>query len=186
MAWTPLHQAAKEGKAETIMSLLDGGARFEDKDAKGATALHWALAFGALNGPMDSAHLLLEARACVETRGADGKTPLQWAVQTGSTHAAQVLLLAKADVQVRSTDGFTPLEQARRMGHGQIVELLEQADCGIVAGSGFRAVRSRAIVDEATTMAPEPCAGLAAYPDLFKHRPSNGLDDAASQSTACE
>ncbi|KAK1764327.1 ankyrin repeat-containing domain protein [Phialemonium atrogriseum] len=47
--WTPLHLAAKSGRLQSLLTLLDHGARLEDTTDDGQTALHVAVASGHLH-----------------------------------------------------------------------------------------------------------------------------------------
>jgi len=57
--FTELNEPARLGQSDKLRTLLASGA---DKDAKLATALRWALAWGALNHNWEPASILLDAR----------------------------------------------------------------------------------------------------------------------------
>jgi len=57
--WTKLNEPARLGQSDNLKLLLSSGA---DKDAKLATALRWALSWGALNNDWEPARVLLDAR----------------------------------------------------------------------------------------------------------------------------
>jgi hypothetical protein len=57
--FTELNEPARLGQSDNLKLLLASGA---DKDAKLATALRWALAWGALNNNWEPASILLDAR----------------------------------------------------------------------------------------------------------------------------
>lgn len=57
--WTELNEPARLGQSDKLKLLLASGV---DKDAKLATALRWALSWGALNDDWEPARILLDAR----------------------------------------------------------------------------------------------------------------------------
>ncbi len=81
---TPLMYAVRQGNAEAAAALLDVGAKINEVNADGSTALLLA----AINGHFDVAKLLVERGADVNIASVDGTTPLyavfniQWARKT--------------------------------------------------------------------------------------------------------
>ena len=74
---TPLHVAAREGKAEVVNLLLSKGADINAQYKNGGTALHLA----ALNGHREVIKALLSKRADATIRNSSGETARQVATQ---------------------------------------------------------------------------------------------------------
>ena len=74
--FTPLHNAAWRGRAETVAALLEAGANPNARDLSGGTPLHLA----AQNGDAETVRHLLSAGADPNLRTNGKKTPLElWA-----------------------------------------------------------------------------------------------------------
>ena len=115
-----LVKAAKEGDGETLRSLLSEREDVNQRQADGATALHWT----AHRDDVGSAALLIEAGADVNAANDLGVRPLWLACVNGSAPMARVLLAAGADPNPAPASGETPLMHAARSGSLDSVELL--------------------------------------------------------------
>ncbi|WP_019236530.1 ankyrin repeat domain-containing protein [Wolbachia pipientis] len=71
---TPLHYAASKGHTEILRSLLDAGAKFDEKDNVGMTPLCLAI----VNDYQEIVETLVEKGANVNVVSKSGKTPLEW------------------------------------------------------------------------------------------------------------
>ena len=71
----PLHDAAKSGDLEDVVTLLEQGISVHSKNSEGATPLHWA----AFKGHVDVAKELLKRGANVNALTKKGSTPLRLA-----------------------------------------------------------------------------------------------------------
>ncbi|KAF6156398.1 hypothetical protein GIB67_031519 [Kingdonia uniflora] len=98
----------------------------------GITALHMA----ALNGHVDSVHLLLDLGASlseitvedgttIDLIGA-GSTPLHYAACGGSVQCCQILISRSASLTVKNANGWTPLMVARSWHRDSLEELLSK------------------------------------------------------------
>ena len=93
---TPLHWAAKHGRAENIQALLKGGADVWAKTDSGATPLHWAADCSSCNAGIIEA--LLNAGAEPTSQDDNGKTPWDF---------------AKENIKLKSSSGYWALNEAR-------------------------------------------------------------------------
>lgn len=101
---TPMHVAAKNGKADFVkaaIAAMSGNAQFDAKDAKGNTVYHYAamanketveaLAFCALDGTINS-------------RNKENLTPLHLACQADKPDCVKALIAAGANINVASNE----------------------------------------------------------------------------------
>jgi hypothetical protein len=89
-ATTPLHQAALNGHKEILKALLEAGAKFDDEDSQGATALHMA-------SGEDIAMALITAGADVDHEDREGKTPGRRAFERQATAVVEAIISSHAD-----------------------------------------------------------------------------------------
>ena len=115
-----LVEAAKSGNGEALRSLLAARADVNQRQADGATALHWA----AHRDDLDNAVLLIESGADVRASNDLGVQPLWLACINGSAPMVRVLLGAGADADAAPAGGETPLMHAARSGSVDAVKLL--------------------------------------------------------------
>ena len=107
------------GHSKVVKRLLDAGARVNDQDAEGNTALMLAAGFGRI----DSVKRLLEAGANVRLSNQYGWTALIYAANSGGsvddtnmTDIVKELLAAGADVNVGDLQGKTALDYCSQSG----------------------------------------------------------------------
>lgn len=105
---TPLMYAAREGKTDFVVSLIDRGAELEARNLDGNTAV-WLACF---SGNQNTLEVLLEEGASVDVQNEHGATPLIYAASHGRHEMVQMLLDARADVEKTTLDGFTALDVA--------------------------------------------------------------------------
>ena len=115
-----LVEAAKSGDDEALRSLLAAHADVNERQADGATALHWA----AHRDDLKNAVLLIEAGADVRASNELEVSPLWLACVNGSASMVRVLLGAGADPNAAPASGETPLMHAARSGSTDAVKLL--------------------------------------------------------------
>ena len=116
----PLIEAARAQEATAVRTLLAEGADVNERQADGATALHWA----AYRDDHMIAALLLEAGADVGVANELGATPLWLAASNRSARMVERLLDAGAEPNVALPEGETPLMAAARAGSAEAVRLL--------------------------------------------------------------
>jgi ankyrin repeat protein len=151
-----LEQAASEGHAETIRTLISQGGDINARNARGQTPLHLAVK----QGNSDVVQLLLENEAEVDVVETDSgctslhyaaslghvdlceslvryganpdaqtarlETPLHLAVSRGHPDVVALLLKFHARLDIRDKDGMTPLQQAEKLKKREIVLLIKQ------------------------------------------------------------
>jgi ankyrin repeat protein len=75
----PIHQAARDGDAGRVQSLLGRGTDVNAKDSRGRTPLHWA----TLQGRTEVATMLVAAGADINAKAANAETVLHMATSQG-------------------------------------------------------------------------------------------------------
>jgi hypothetical protein len=163
--YTPLHHAAKYGKASTIELLLASGAKPSvNASNDGFTPLHLAV----IDRRLEAVELLIAAQADLAAVDDDGRTPLHWGpfayapqpkhiyaklgephdtvwVDPGPAVVIEMLLDAGADIEARDLNGDTPLYEAANIGSVRGVEkLLERG-----AKANVKNKKGRSPMDEA-------------------------------------
>jgi ankyrin repeat protein len=120
-AIAPILQAAEDGDAATMCSLLD-----EKKlpiDTKGEDG-DCALSIGCLYGRVAVVQECLRRGACVTACDEDNSTPLHDAAAGGHYDIVVLLLDSGAQVDAIDNDGDSPLHNACNGGHAHIASLL--------------------------------------------------------------
>ncbi|MDP6582876.1 MAG: ankyrin repeat domain-containing protein, partial [Vicinamibacterales bacterium] len=115
-----LVDAVERNDAEAVVALLSDGADVNAAQPDGATALHWAAHWDAV----DSARRLLEAGAAVNAVNDLGVAPLAIACRNGNARMVDTLLAGGADARIAEPSGETALMTCARTGSAQAVELL--------------------------------------------------------------
>lgn len=119
--------AHKNYAPEPVKSLLDHGARVDEPDSDGKTALMVA----AKGYAMKIVNMLLEKGAREDTRDRAGNTPLLSAVcasafPDGMADLVSLLLAHGADVRAANSEGVTSVMLAAKCGNPALVELVEK------------------------------------------------------------
>jgi ankyrin repeat protein len=123
--------AARTGRPAVVKLLLAAGARVDDKEWHGQTALMWA----AAEGHSEVVQMLIDAGADFRNPLPSGFTPLLFAAREGKGDAVRVLISAGADVNeplVPDTKtggksplpGTSPLVMAVENGHFELAAQL--------------------------------------------------------------
>ncbi|MET9672716.1 ankyrin repeat domain-containing protein [Streptomyces sp. NPDC006482] len=142
----PLCGAACGGHSEVVLALLAGGARADQEEEFGFTALAWALRLGHA----DTARVLLEHGADPDRPGPDGFLPLVAAGRRGSTACVRALLDHGA------TGREAALREARRwIGADIAAELRRGLVAGNDGGETYEAVVRRVREDGGVTVVVE-------------------------------
>ncbi len=119
-----LNLAARNGRVEIMLMLLEGGAQAETKDKVGRTPLMSAV---QSRNP-DALKLLVQKGADVNSRDSqDGTAILRAAGTYGNAPTVVALIEAGADVNAADRNGQTPLMWAARWGDAARVEALLKA-----------------------------------------------------------
>lgn len=153
-----LHRAAATGDAATIDELLRHGARVDEPDRDGWTALHWAAEAGDLHAatlllgggadpnaealPAETSDVVSdvsEARRQERRYKRALSTPLQVALDRGWLAMARSLIDAGAETEKRGEWGMTALHVAANRTPAELVELLiaNGASIGAVDEAGW-------------------------------------------------
>uniref|UniRef100_A0A0K6S7X0 Uncharacterized protein n=1 Tax=Chromera velia CCMP2878 TaxID=1169474 RepID=A0A0K6S7X0_9ALVE len=128
LRFTPLIWATQEGHTAVVEELLKGGARWDGRNARNATAVHMA----AGKGSVEDLRLLVEFGADVNVRGGktflrewdEEATPLMLAAQLGMNDAVSFLLEKGADPHLKDNLAETALHLAARHGQHSTVGVL--------------------------------------------------------------
>jgi len=113
--------AARDGKVQEMLGLLDGGADIEWKNDDGSTALH----VSAIYNHTACVSALLGRGANPNALNVYKQTPLQFAAYNGSAANVKLLLEAGADPSLKNKDGKTALDAAKQKNHTECIRLLE-------------------------------------------------------------
>ncbi|XP_072522980.1 caskin-2 isoform X1 [Salminus brasiliensis] len=125
----PLHYAAWQGKADSVLMLLRAGASVNGVSQDGQIPLHLAAQYGHY----EVSEMLLQHQSnpCMVNKAK--KTPLDLACEFGRLKVAQLLLSSNMVVALLEGNGRdnTPLHLAARNGHKDIIRLLLKAGIDI-------------------------------------------------------
>jgi uncharacterized protein len=121
IANSPVADAAMRRDVATVRRLIQQGAKVNEPQGDGMTALHWA----AEHGDAAMTQLLLRAGAKVTPVTRIGSyTPLHLASKAGSAAVVQALVKAGSDVKAVTTSGVTALHLASAAGSVDAVTAL--------------------------------------------------------------
>jgi len=119
-AMRTLPEACKAGDVEGVKKLLEAGISPDTKDARGISALHYAVGVDRL----DILKLLMDKRADPKVTDAQGNTLLHYAAGYGRQQTTEYFLQCGLPLNARNNKGETPLGCAERNKHQHIVTLL--------------------------------------------------------------
>ena len=120
-----IFEAAKLGDGQRVSECLSAGAKVDQPDTTGATALHWA----ALGGHDHIIRQLLNAKADVNAAEAgSGMTPLHGAARWNRLTSARLLLANGAKVDVRDRFGRTPLFDVMVKDRFEMIGMVQDLD----------------------------------------------------------
>ena len=119
--------AAKDGNAALVRTLLKQRADVNAPQADGMTALHWAV----LSNDGELAQALIRAGANVKAANRYGITPLWLAATNGNAAMIETLLKAGADPNATLPEGETVLMAAARTGDAASVRSLLAHDAKV-------------------------------------------------------
>jgi len=115
LGWTPLHDAAREGRSSIVQLLLASGADSSIQDIGGETPLHLA----AFHQHMRVVELLLENRADQGVKNNWGNTALHVACMRRNLEVVSLLLEKGSDPCVKNKNGKYPQD----LGGSSVEEL---------------------------------------------------------------
>ncbi|VDM57716.1 unnamed protein product [Angiostrongylus costaricensis] len=140
--WTPLLYAAYLGHHNVCTALIDAGAKLDDCNLKGQTALMMASACGNLQSSislnllskvsrLQVVRLLLERGASVNRADSQDRQALHYSSSCSQNVVTDALLQAGADPNAPDVEGMTPMLEACSSGHElTICSLLEYVRMG--------------------------------------------------------
>lgn len=105
---TPLMTAAREGRADLALALLEAGAEPNIVNDDGNNAL-W---FACYSAQPDLLHGLIARGVDLDNRNVNGATCLIYAASAGKFEVVQILVEAGADLAPVTHDGFNALDSA--------------------------------------------------------------------------
>lgn len=140
--YTPLYIAARDGRDEIVVVLLDAGAK-----PQGTLAIHQS----AGRGSALLVDRMLQAGEDPDARTPAGESALGLAARTGHDSTVRLLLDKGANPNHSSDDGGTPLHAAAFDGHASTVEFLLDggADPNARSESGWRPIHAAAYSEHA-------------------------------------
>lgn len=126
--------AVMRGDVAALEALLARGADVNERQADGATALHWA----AHRDDVEAVRRLIAAGADVTAANRAGMTPLLLASIAGNAEMIRLLLDAGADANETFVNGETALMFAARTGRADAIAVLLERGAEIEARESLR------------------------------------------------
>lgn len=117
----PLLIAAEKGNADIISVLVNAGARVNEQDSEGFSALHAA---AVCRNPKILKTLIHEHHADINHCLLNGSRPIHSAASRGTAEHVRILLDAGASIDSKNDSGRTPLHWATDGENWDVVELL--------------------------------------------------------------
>ena len=121
---TALMFAARKGKTEYVVDLIDRGASIDLVNNDGNSAV-WLACY---SNDLHTLQALIESGAQIDIQNDNGATPLIYSASAGREEMVVKLLTAGADVHLATLDDFTALEVASTPA---IMRLLRKAHKGV-------------------------------------------------------
>ena len=118
-----LFRAAESAPADTVRTLLEGGAVVDGRDAYGQTPLMYAVH----KNRREAVSALLAAGADANARSRAGWTPLMYAARDAGEDVAAALLAAGAKVGARNGEGKTARDLALSYNNAAVAERIDAA-----------------------------------------------------------
>lgn len=116
-----LEMAAQTGQVEIVKFLLDNGAKINQQNQYGVSALHMASIYGGSTGLIQ---LLLDRGAQINIRNSRNLTPLNYALFGRQKEIADILLDNKAELEIENQDPHELLYIASSSGIKRITDML--------------------------------------------------------------
>ena len=127
---TALHYSCRDGHVDIVKSLVKHKADVNARPDHGATPLTLA----ARHGHDNVVHALLSDSQClVDAKGQDGYTALHYSCRDGHVDIVKALVNNKANVNARTDSGATPLTLAAINNHANVVHVLSDYNCEVLA-----------------------------------------------------
>eukprot|EP00298_Acanthocystis_sp_HF-20_P001066 c11455_g1_i1.p1 GENE.c11455_g1_i1~~c11455_g1_i1.p1 ORF type:complete len:575 (-),score=157.01 c11455_g1_i1:14-1738(-) len=166
-----LWEAARDGKLDQIVSLIDGGANvnFHNSQSGNWTSLH----FAANNNHLEIVKVLIARGADVHARHQYGSTPLVFAANNGHLEVVQELLRAKSDADVQNSFGNTPLMSAVKTGKLEVVKELVKYGCNLE----LKNLSGKTALDWATEQNRQDIVNVLAFPTMTANLQANRRTD---------
>ncbi|XP_067687281.1 ankyrin repeat and SOCS box protein 8-like [Haliotis asinina] len=122
----PLHCACMVSDSNCLRLLLQKGARVNEVDGYGRTALHYAA-----ERDIFCVEVLMQYGADLNAGDGNQDTPLHWAAYKNNVACVKLLLQNGADVDGRDYNEDTPLAWAARKGHLEIIKILLEYNANV-------------------------------------------------------
>jgi ankyrin repeat protein len=106
------HDIQSANHPTVVARLINAGARIDQQDQAGKTALFYTAAFADNGVSLESLRILLAAKPNLNIQDEDGCSPLMIAVCNGNEQAAKMLLDAGADINLKNKRGKTAYDNA--------------------------------------------------------------------------
>jgi ankyrin repeat protein len=164
MDWKPLHAAAYNADLEAVSRLLAEGARVDERDDQGMSALHWSCFRGIVGDQPPVVRALIEAGADPNAFTESYSAPtncVMYATDASAVDVLKVLLEYGADLNVLS-ESPTPLMRAAQMGNAEICKFLlaQGADptkmCGAYSAADYASIYGHAGLAKRLKSAAKP------------------------------
>ncbi len=131
---SPIADAAMNGDAATVRTLIEQKADVNALQADGATAIQWAV----YRDDLEMADMLIAAGANTKLANREGATPLYLASLRGSAPMIEKLLKAGGDPNQLGPEGETPLMLVARTGNLDAIRLLLEHHADVNAKDKLR------------------------------------------------
>ena len=118
---------------EIVKELIENGAKINEKDMNGKTALSMA----AYNGEDQIVKYLIQNGANVNGKFKNGDTILMWAASNGKIDIIKELISYGANINEKDMDGYTALFRAISTGNEKVVKLMVDIE-GVDVNANFR------------------------------------------------